>query len=1082
MKIKRAILTWVLLLMVGLLSACGGGGGGGGGDGGTSTPAGPKVARLEITPAGAMLTKAGESRVFSAKAFDAEDREVQANITWTSSNPVNAAVDSSGKVTAASDLGSAQIVVQVGDLKSAPALITVAQPASGVILLTDAQVIAEPTLVEPNAEADMDSLYEVLITGIAPPEPGSLLLGRESKAVGGEVISSEPEGNAVRVRLKLTSLDRLVQAAKIDEVLDFTKLKMVLPPEITDIYDVQNIDGTYIFIPKPNTQSGIAKASPQALFPKQIGPFKCEYSTPDLPFSLSQPATFEIKIDPSLEIKYDRSLGGLQKLVVRASTSFKMSANLTLSSGGLVNGTCEATVFDKTLPVPGFAGLLLAAQVEAGLGFEIEGSLTIPLLGAELTSETKGDVEVGLDCTRGECNLVKKFEPINTNQIRFLSTNVANDRIEMFVFGYGFAKLKGGMTLIEKMRTDVVTVRGGAKFEGSLAPTLVQVAPNDSTLEPDYQSSYKLSLLADVVVGPNNEIKDDSKAIYKLLFKLGINKLNFFKFQTSKPLSISPKGTALLDKASFNSGDALTFHVDLDPEATQFLVMGYNIGSISILQHVPGTPPREIARTNATDGQISFDLHWVADSGSDSAFGQNFYAFVTTRIPSIFDLELAKVALPTFLANPSTDAGALYKLTTLPLSPLGINDMGQVLGIMVVNNESHQVIWDKGAITDLTAVVQGMRPTESSIGSYSGLAKALFNNAGHFVVSRREGIDPFFLVKGATLIPLPEGFLPNSLNNNDQIAGITPSADGLGVAPAIWQEGSLTKIPIANVVGGVAINDLGHLATVRYPDRTICDSYRIVIKGAELKPTFNGGCSELDFGFPKTLTNSGNLIFSFEAQGYLIRDGQFVTQTPASIESVNGINEAGDVIGSTTTEGFVWPNGDRSSRIILKSTSQNWSVSPLDINNNKQIVGFKSNYLEGPQFSSNPILLTPKSPDADLEISMIAPTTVAPSGNITYAVNLHNKGEIGASNVRVEFSLPEDFTIIDSVGWSGCTTILATVTCKLPTLPANERRAFLVNVKAPADSGFYVMQARVGADESDPDYSNNSNVGITEIQ
>jgi uncharacterized repeat protein (TIGR01451 family) len=1068
---KLTALHWVLLIAFAfMLGAC---------DTSTPTPPAPKITRLEITPGGLLLTKAGESQVLSVKAFDAENHEVPTSVTWTSSNPANATVDSSGRVTAASDLGSAQIVAQVDALKSAPALVTMAQPAAGVILLTDAQIQTEPTLVDPNAEADIENPYEVLITGINPPAPGALLLGREGKAVGGEVISSTVEGNAVRVRLVIPPLDRLLQNTQIKQVLDYSNIPMNFSPELLENYTVTQTDGEYVFTPKASS-----KLSPRELFERPFGPFKCELGVPELPIALAQPATFRMKIDPSLDLEYDKSKGGLQKLIVRASTSFKMSANLTLSASGLVNVTCEATLFNKTMPAPGVAGLLLAAQVKAGVGFELEGSLTIPLLGAELTSETKGDLEVGLDCTAGECQLVKKFDPVNTNQIRFITPNVANVRTELFIFGYGFVKLKGGMTLIEKLRTDVVTVRGGAKLESSLAPATVQVETNNSTLEPDYKSSYKMSLLADVIVGPIN--KKDKSAINKLLFKLGVFRLNYFKFQTSKPLAISPKGTASLDKASFKTGDALTFHVDLDPETVQFWGKGYNIDNILILQHTPGSLSlaREIAKVKATDGQISFDLPWVADANSDSASGQNFYAFVNTKIPSIFDLELAKVGLPTAEATPNADAGSFYTVTPVPfLVAYGFNDSGQVLGVNYINNSTAQYgIWDKstGITTDLSATIPGLkllREYEVPVDT-----KYPFNNAGHFI-AKIETTGQYVFVKGTTVVSLPPDFGPFSLNNNDQIGGyfrIYDSASNTeSYAPAIWQSGSVTQIHLPiNSINPFVINDSGHIASSLYAN---CNDDQGFIQSDSLFvfkfPDRSLDCAEiqLEIGFVTTLTNNDSLIFRHRGWGYLMRDHQFVVRGPT--EYFQDINEANDVIGyDTKLGGFLWTKGERSASVLLKSDSQGWNAFPFAINNNKQILARKA------IFNNDYFLLTPKVPSADLEISMIAPATATPDGNITYAVNLHNKSETSASNVRVEFSLPQDFTIIDNVGWSGCTTIQTTVTCKLETLAANERRAFLVNVKAPADAGFYVMQTRVGANETDPDFSNNSDVGITVIQ
>jgi uncharacterized repeat protein (TIGR01451 family) len=585
-----------------------------------------------------------------------------------------------------------------------------------------------------------------------------------------------------------------------------------------------------------------------------------------------------------------------------------------------------------------------------------------------------------------------------------------------------------------------------------------------------------MSLLADVIVGPIN--KKDKSAINKLLFKLGVFRLNYFKFQTSKPLSISPKGTASLDKASFKTGDALTFHVDLDPETVQFWGKGYNIDNILILQHTPGSLSlaREIAKVKATDGQISFDLPWVADANSDSASGQNFYAFVNTKIPSIFDLELAKVGLPTAEATPNADAGSFYTVTPIPLTSAStFNDSGQVLGYIIGTN--HLGIWDKntGTITDLSVVISGLTLTYFNFN---------FNNMSHFI-ARKEDTGQYVLVKGTTVVPLPENFTPHSLNNNDQIAGILRNyVDGnyLGDVIAIWQSGNLKQIPIpdSNYFGHsyVAINDLGHTAATYYTNGAVCGSDQGYIQSNSLfvfKLPYDIECYYADLGYVATLTNSDNLILQYSGVGYLMRDHQFVVREPT--EYFYDINEAGDVIGyDTKLGGFLWTKGERSASVLLKSDSQGWNAFPFAINNNKQILARKA------IFSNDYFLLTPKVPSADLEISMIAPATATPDGNITYAVNLHNKSETSASNVRVEFSLPQDFTIIDNVGWSGCTTIQTTVTCKLETLAANERRAFLVNVKAPADAGFYVMQTRVGANETDPDFSNNSDVGITVIQ
>jgi uncharacterized repeat protein (TIGR01451 family) len=119
--------------------------------------------------------------------------------------------------------------------------------------------------------------------------------------------------------------------------------------------------------------------------------------------------------------------------------------------------------------------------------------------------------------------------------------------------------------------------------------------------------------------------------------------------------------------------------------------------------------------------------------------------------------------------------------------------------------------------------------------------------------------------------------------------------------------------------------------------------------------------------------------------------------------------------------------------------------------------------------------------DTDLELDIVAPATATPEGGLTYAVNLHNKSNANANDIRAEFFLPEGFTVLDTQGWSGCVTVLTTVTCKASSLAANERRAFLIDVKAPASVGEYVVSARVSSAERDTNSSDNFDTGVTSI-
>jgi uncharacterized repeat protein (TIGR01451 family) len=610
------------------------------GCGGNTPEPTPETFTIQITPGAALLTKSGETKALTAKVLNSSGNAVDKTVTWTSSNPNDVQISSDGVITALKDLGASQIVAEFAGIKSAPVLVSVAQPATGVTLISDAQVRGEATLVDPNAEADSDNPYEVLLTGITPPAAGSLLLGSEGKAVGGKVISSVQEGDAVRVRLKLVPITQLMQTAQIKETLDYTNLEPNFPLEITQGYDIKRVDGEYIFTPK----SGVAFAKPREKITNKIGPFECDSLTPELPISLSQPAQFSLKFNPSLEIDFDRETG-LKKLIARAEMTAKIKASLILSLGGVVGIDCVAIMLTKMLPLPGWAGLIAAGEVEAGLGFEIEGKVSIPLVGVELSSETKGKLEMGLDCTAGECKTVRNFNPVNTNQVRFIppTSVIENIRLELSAFGYGIAKLKMGATLLEKLRMDVVTARAGLKLEGNFAPPSTQLEPSTNLLEPDYQSSYKLDFLVEIIAGGINKAGDSK--FKKLLMKLGIFKYSPLKYQTAYNVATSPKGSATQDKNSFAAGDTVNFNVKLDPATINFPTVGYNVERILIMRKVSGSPAETITSIGATAGQTEFKLPWVADVDSTDPKGSNFYAFVDTQEFVPFDLEIAKVGL-----------------------------------------------------------------------------------------------------------------------------------------------------------------------------------------------------------------------------------------------------------------------------------------------------------------------------------------------------------------------------------------------------------------------------------------------------
>lgn len=624
------------LLLASLLAACGGGDT----QDATPPPAAAQVVRVELSPPALLFTAAGQNQRLRLRAFDDQGREITGvTATWSSSRESEVGVDASGTVSARAAVGSGQVTASVNGVTSAPVLVSVARPAEGVVLLADSQIAGTPVAVDPNAEPDVDNPYEVLLTGIAAPAPGTLLLGREGIALGGEVVQATPEAGGVRVRLQPVPLARLMQTAQLKEEIDLRGLPLQLPPEVAALYSVERQGDEYVFTPRAGALASPAARGTKralALHPFNLGPFKCEVATPELPVSLSQPALFSMKFEPRYIVDYDQAKG-LQRLLLSADTSFKLKANLQLNAAALVNVTCETTLYQRLAPLPGWAGLILAGELKAGVGFELEGSVTVPVLGAELTAESKGPMEVGVDCTSGTCVLARRWDPETKNDLRFITPSqaLANARSELFVFGYGFGKLKAGLTLVDQARVDVVTARGGLKLEAQLAPEATQLAPVPAG-QTDYRSEIKLHALAEVAAGSIN--RGDS-GLRKLLQRLGVFRVNLLKAQISKPLGVSPKGAATVDRGAFADGDALTFKVQIDPQTADFPGLGYNVRRVRILRTADGLLPREVARIEATPGQTAFELRWVAE-GTAGESGGGFAAFVDTVLPVPVGLEL----------------------------------------------------------------------------------------------------------------------------------------------------------------------------------------------------------------------------------------------------------------------------------------------------------------------------------------------------------------------------------------------------------------------------------------------------------
>ncbi|MEX2179236.1 MAG: Ig-like domain-containing protein, partial [Gemmatimonadaceae bacterium] len=114
----------------------------------TTVQAGSCTDCLEVVPGTLLLSGVGAQQQLFPVLVDAAGHRTIVAATFESSNPSVVTVTATGLVTAAADLGSAQLTARAGNLTSAPVLALVAQPAAGALLVSDAQVVGAITPVD----------------------------------------------------------------------------------------------------------------------------------------------------------------------------------------------------------------------------------------------------------------------------------------------------------------------------------------------------------------------------------------------------------------------------------------------------------------------------------------------------------------------------------------------------------------------------------------------------------------------------------------------------------------------------------------------------------------------------------------------------------------------------------------------------------------------------------------------------------------------------------------------------------------------------------------------------------------------
>lgn len=644
-------------VLVALLAACGGGGGS------SEPPA--AVARVEIAQSAALLTQPGDGKQLDAVAYDAEDRVIDTPIAWRSNTPAQIGVDATGRITAQVASGSSQITAEAGGVSSAPLLAVAAPLPAGAMALSDAQIVGNPEATDPNATPSFANTYRVVLTGVAAPTVGQLLINTESKPVGGRVVAVQAAGGQSTVTLQLVSLREMLPNLNIRQTLDLSRAPVIIDPKIATTYDVQRSGNTWRFTPRPGALAATRKTAlgqrgvPQAASPG-IGPFAdCEATLTGLnalPIQLDQPPVFSLTQTLALDLV--ATAGSLERLVARGSVGVTYDGTLEVMVAYEGSVSCEQEVATIRLPVGGIFSLAVGGLVPIKIGFEAGGKLTLASAKLGLKAEASTEARLGIACAGGQnCEFVRSLTGTADARFEFeLPAVTGNVRFEPEIAAFGKLELAIGNPFLRAVRFNAFEASMGPKVAGSFAPHADQIA------NAPYKSSYGVTFESSAGLGSNLE---------GALAMLGVDRIDALALSGSAELARSPQGTVSADRLAFAAREQVNFRVSLDPATLDFypLVGPYNVREVVLIRTPRGsTVAREVARLRAAGGQSQFDFTHTAEEAGSAA---EFTAFVvTTLLPlDVFALELGRAtAYELGLRMPTTIASQASASATLTLT------------------------------------------------------------------------------------------------------------------------------------------------------------------------------------------------------------------------------------------------------------------------------------------------------------------------------------------------------------------------------------------------------------------------------
>lgn len=568
------------------------------------------VARVDVSVAHLLLVPSRPAATLTARAFDASGTEVPGvSVVWASSDEAIARVDATGAVQSQGPVGSTVVTATVAGVTSAGVLVVVATPVAGAVLLDDANIVGEPSAIDPPGDFTVGWRYRVTLTGVPAPTPGTVVVALGNVPVNGRVLSSAASAGGVDVTLEVVTLDDLFEALVVK-----ARVPLAAVPTAS------------------STSQGLARAL-------QLGPFECTSTIEPTLVQLSLPqSTYTARVD--LVVDYDGRRDFADRFrEFRIEGELKVDAVVAVSLNAAVSGELECLAELVSFPIPGAGLPIFGANVPVGVGFSGALSTTVANLGAQLhVVETYG-LNEGFVCPSGPDSRASVHSPpaTVTGGIEPIGTWPSNGvRAELAAFGFGWAKLAFGVPWSKRLRAEAIEVKAGLRASLDVAPRERQVA------EKDYHSGITLALHGEA------ELASGVERLKKLLNVKFVNTTA----SVDVPLSHVPQGTFTAQPAQVPSGGVTSLELQVD-DTTALLAR-----SVDFVELVGTTlkPACQAAQLATAQARYACNVTLSTDGP------HVFYAFVNdTADRSGFSFELGDDAPVTVRAG--ADVTAMTRLS-----------------------------------------------------------------------------------------------------------------------------------------------------------------------------------------------------------------------------------------------------------------------------------------------------------------------------------------------------------------------------------------------------------------------------------